>query len=419
MFSVVGLKGFWLVFILLFVLIVVGASAFFFFSNRLAVGSLLAFYPVCPGNVSGVLTYPLMETKYISALIPFGNLNPPGHTSPVDHNYFLSPLEYVGTEIPIYHPADSWITHIASETRLNDTTGKYEPSGYSITYTLCSGVKIEIAGYVRLSPELLSALSQAIQKGCKEGIVKPNHPTSGSCEYEMNYKVQSGQIAGWAIGDLHQTIEVWAYNFNRKPREDVDWDYYNYGNYQYSFCLFDLYSGDMRGAYYQKFGGTIEESGGKNLNPSAAIKNVSFIPRTIEPRCGRINQDVVGTIQGMWWGEDKKSGGDWSIEFDGKGLAFVHDNIDPTKGAISIGGNFIDNPQEVWFEPTHSGLIDREPSEVGADGRIYCYDGASDKSWTPNRILVQLTDDHHLKVEAKPGKCGASESFSILYTYQR
>lgn len=413
------LKKFW--WVILLVLIVAGASAFLIFSNRLAVESLLTSYPICPGNLSGLLTYPLMETKYISALIPFGNLNPPGHTSPVGHNYFLSPSEYVGKDIPLYHPADSWITHIGSETKLNETTGKYEPSGYTIDYTLCSGVKIAIAGYIKLSPEVLSALNQSRPKGCKEGIVKPGHGTSGGCDYELNYKVRAGQIAGWAIGDLHQTIEVWAFNYNSKPREDVDWGYYNYGNYPYAFCLFDLYSGELKEGYYQKFGVTSEETGGKEFNSSMYSKNISFIPRTTEPKCGEINQDIVGTIQGMWWGEDKKTGNDWSIEFDGKGLAFVHDNINPTMGAISIGGNIMQNAEVVYFTPAHSGTTNREPSEVKADGKIYCYqDNARD--WNGHiidKIIVQLIDDHHLKIENQDGDCTGSESFVNPFTYQR
>lgn len=50
--------------------------------------SLSGKCPACPADLSGILTYQLMDPKYIGGMIPLGNVSPPGHTSPVDHIYF-------------------------------------------------------------------------------------------------------------------------------------------------------------------------------------------------------------------------------------------------------------------------------------------------------------------------------------------
>jgi len=65
--------------------------------------------PECPDELSGILTYPFIRPQDISAITPLGNINPPGHTSPVDHNYFETD---VLDEIPLYAPADSTITNM-------------------------------------------------------------------------------------------------------------------------------------------------------------------------------------------------------------------------------------------------------------------------------------------------------------------
>lgn len=61
-------------------------------------------YPTCPANLSGALTSYYFEPKYIKAIRPLGDINPPGHTSPVDHATFMT--DYTG-KIPIYDTANA------------------------------------------------------------------------------------------------------------------------------------------------------------------------------------------------------------------------------------------------------------------------------------------------------------------------
>lgn len=369
-------------------------------------------YPSCPADLEGILTAPLMEPKYIYALTPLGNINPPGHTSPVDHIYFST--DYEG-QIPLFAPADAWITSI-TVLSTNDGSGNYIQNGYVISYTVCDGLVLDFAQYNDIIPDLKAEIEKQSRSNCVYEIVKPGHDNAGEgqCYYNLSYPVKAGEQIGYVQAEetewgLSLPFEIWAANYNVPVRSDVNWDFYNDDRYAHSFCLFDLYSGDLKEQYDQKFGGD-------NRFKPADDPTPDFVPRTVEPICGQVNQDLPGTIQGMWYGGEPGGKGD-GLEFQGKGLAFLHNNIDPTQAELSIGGNFTSQAGAFMFTPNHSGTIDREPAEVTADGQIYCYNA---DSWSVHgKILVQLLDDHHLKVENQTGLCTGSEIFKNPFDYQR
>lgn len=371
----------------------------------------LSSYPACPKQLSGLLTAPLMDPKYISALTPLGNINPPGHTSPVDHIYFAT--DFSG-KIPLLAPADASITNI-TEILESDGSGKYIPSGFVVRYVVCDGLVLDFASYTSLIRPLMDEVANQ-KPDCKYGIVKPGHTggPQGQCYYNVNYKVESGEEIGWVQAiqreqSLDLPFEIWAANYNVPARSDVNWNFYNDDRYAHSMCMFDLYAGDLKKEFYSKFGGMVVRGDDKQ-------KHYVFVQRTIQPACGQVNQDVVGTIQGMWYGGDSS---EKDLEFQGKGLAFLHDNIDPTQGEISIGGNFTKQAGVIMFKPTHSGNIDREPSEVKSNGKIYCFNSGQGGWSVAGKVLVQLIDDTHLKVEHVDGECGKEDVFDKPYTYQR
>ena len=365
-------------------------------------------YPKCPADLTGILTTPLMDPEKISALIPLGNISPPGHTSPADHIYFAT--KETG-KIPVYAPVDSWITEVTEVSQQN-SAGLYVPKGYVLTFTVCDGLILDFANYTELVPALREELVKQSTPECKRDIIKPGHEggPEGQCYYKLNYPVKGGDILGYTQIDSQGRLpfEIWAYNHNKLARDDIDWAYYDKDNgypYPRAFCLFDLYTGTLKDQYYSKFGFYDEKN------------EKAFIPRTIEPRCGQVNQDITGTIQGMWFGDpDKKNK---NLEFEGKGLAFIHSNTDPTTAEISIGGNFM-NSGVFSFQPIHSGMINREFSEVKADGKIYCYGNPNfDQLKGGEKILVQLLNDRSLNVEHQTGVCSSDESFQKLFTYYR
>ena len=363
-------------------------------------------YPACPQNIAGIFTKQLMNPEDILALIPLGNVAPPGHVYPVDHIYFQAPTDKVGTKIPMYAPADMWLTGLTSETESNGTVK------YDLTFTICQGLSIELAGQTSLSLDISSELSKVKANKC-DSVEKLNHPKTESCEYALDYKVSAGAEIGSATGEPTQTIEVWAYNYNIAPRSDIDWSLYHYGDYAYSFCLFDLYSGAIKDQYYSKFG--LFDSP-KYIDKSGTLSAGGFKPRTAEPRCGSINQDIIGSAQGAWFGQTNKD--DKSNMVDQKGLSLIHNNIDPTTGEIAGGDDFSPN-NLITFTPTHIGLINRDFSEVHADGNIYCYSGESSHNIENSKTLIELMDNHHLKIEQQDGACSANEAFKNPLAFER
>lgn len=377
-------------------------------------------YPKCPKDISGILTYPMVDPKYISAVTPLGNINPPGHTSPVDHNYFST--NYEG-KIPLYAPADSWITSITSIMK-KEKNGEYKTKGYTLRYIICDGLELDQANFTEIIQPLKDIISQKKDE-CKYDINKPGHDyTEGQCYFQLSFKVKAGDEIGWVQREKRSDglgydlpYEIWAANYNKPPRSDVNWDYYKDDRYAHIMCTFDLYTKEIKDEYYKKFGAWEVPKYKDPKTAEITLGDGKFTPRVIEPLCGQVNQDIVGTIQGMWFGE--KPYKDQSVEFEGKGLAFLHNNIDPTQGEISIGGDLMGGVARViFFKPQTFGLVDREPNQVKADGQIYCYNFFDD-SGSFSKIIVQLVDDHNLKAEHKIGECGQSEFFNSPFKYER
>lgn len=385
-------------------------------------------YPACPANLSGVLTYPLMEPKYIAGMIPLGNVNPPGHTSPVDHIYFN-----VNTDdrVPLYAPADSWITHVMANS-VKDANGQYKFDSYVVTYTVCKGLVLDFAGYNDVNQTLKAELAK-YKDSCKYGITKVGHDNAGEgqCDYkDLAYKVKAGDQIGWTQraarpeGGYTIPFEIWAANYNKPARSDVNWEtYYGDNRYAHSMCTFDLYAGTLKSQFDALFGMWDQETI-KDGSGNVVIGPGKLIRRTAAPVCGTVNQDVVGMLQGMWFSSKlDKNDTSGNVGGTGQGLAFLHNNIDPGVGEVSIGGEFIGNISGVMpFNPRHSGTINREPSEVKAGGGVYCYQGDATSAMNQpadGSVLVQVVDAHHIKAEHQSGPCTTSESFTTPFTFER
>ena len=130
-------------------------------------------------------------------------------------------------------------------------------------------------------------------------------------------------------------------------------------------------------------------------------------------------QDVPGTAQGNWFTGSLDRPATWAQE-----MALVHDHIDPTLAAISIGGTVME--MGVWlFPPEQAGLINREFSQVKPDGRIYCYQGALSSQYGqenpefPGRLLIRMDKPESMSVERQDGSCQNGAGFIDPVVYQR
>lgn len=361
-------------------------------------------YPKCPANLEGILTKPFIDPKNLTAITPLGNLNPPGHTSPVDHNYFSSDYK---EKIPVYAPADNWIDSITVIMAKKDGDADYKPLWFTLNHQLCDGLVLTFANYTDLIQPIKDIISKQ-RNECKFGIKKSGHDfTEGQCYHRLSYKVKAGELIGWTQYEPEKDgaipFEIWAANYNKEPISHVNWEYYQDERYAHIMCTFDLYKGTLKDDYYKKFGRWSSSKG--------------FTPREVGPLCGLVNQDKVGTIQGMWFGRKPKERE--TVEEEGNGLAFVHDNLDPGIPVISVGGIFTKGkPNQIFVNSKQSGVIDRDFNEVTADGKVYCYNTDTRFDGT-GKILVQLVDSNHLKVEYQDGECGDSESFKSPYSFER
>ena len=390
--------------------------------NRAGSDTYQAGFPDCPSDLAGLLTSPIIDMDSLVVLTPLGNSAPPGHTFPVDHIYFNDGI-HDSPPTGLYAPGSGTITQIIEEQGF-DNSGNVMRSSVAIDIVLCKGVMITLGSEAVLTPEIREAINQAGPGQCKDSAGKHENENSiHTCSYRFHYSV----TAGTKLGDISQgnnpNPEVWAFNYNATRRTDVDWTRYSNEKFTYTFCLFDLYSGDLKSEYYSKFGTYIDpamaiaayKKGGKPVPPDLVT---GFIPRTGEPICGSINQNVSGTVQGDWFGAEYEK----TFSINSKDLALIHSNSDPTIGRFSIGGNFVPSPGIDEFIPLHSGTYNREFSEVTADGNVYCYDGTnSTLIWQHQgtKILVQLMDAHHLKIESQSGTCGPNEKFVNPFDYDR
>lgn len=290
--------------------------------------------PDCPPDLSGLLTVSMIDIEYLASLTPLGNSNPPGHTFPVDHVYFEG-YGQMGDwpRMPFYTPGDSIISEVMQE-KSYDVDGDIIQTTYAIDFNLCKGVKVVAAGVSELMPKLQSEVD-SVKPDCKSSKGKHDgQATITQCGYELEYWSKAGEQIAWT--GIDQIPEVWAFNYNVEPDKNVDWERYDYNDYPYAFCMFDLYSGDLKDILYSKFGTyAFKKYEDKKLEER---KEKYFLPRTIEPICGSPHQNVYGTVQGDWFSSDM--GGNDNPEFSGDGLSLIHDNIDPSIGKMVIGGNF-------------------------------------------------------------------------------
>lgn len=341
--------------------------------------------PSC-GNET--FTAPPLEKDAYDYIVPLGNLNPPDHTIPTDHIYFMLKRDLSlgspgGSRVAnVKAPGDVVIYSISESSYLKD--GEKINSDFSIEFSLCK----EVTGKFGHVSELSEALKNLMKDGgdCNEYHIGSVGDTARMCRSDMKYSAKAGEIIGIAGGKISAALDMWAFD-SRAPKPI----FANTERYHsmYATCPIDYFSAEAK----------------KELNYFGGYAG----PRTIEPLCGHINQDKMGTLKGNWfYGNAKDEPDGWP-----KSLALVHDNVDPAIGVVSVGG-VISQPGLWYFTPTHSGQVNREFGEVVPSGTVYCYE--SDKN--TGRFLIQLVDEKSLKIERQEGKCGLS-TFVEPKAYER
>lgn len=318
------------------------------------------------------LSLALVDVDMIDYITPLGNLNPPEHTLPTQHMYIM--LNSAGVEL--YSPGDLKVTGISSNEVLEE--GKKD---YGLTLALCEDVYIYFLHIKELSTELVSLLdgAECSSYGGKYGHCYKN------LEKKEYYELSTGDYIGKVGSDDQTNFDFGAYDYRHKN------EFVNLERYQsrgpYIVCPLDLYDGIVKEELY------------------------GLLELTREPKCGRINHDVAGTLNGNWFHGDVTT---VSPDAWGNDLSFADNNRDFPAAMISVGGLFT-NPGRWGFTPKHLGFVNRAFDEVTPDGGIYCYTGIDQTG----RIIVQLESDTRLKIEHQEGGCGEGMAFGDPSYYSR
>lgn len=378
--------------------------------------------PDCPADLTGLLDHELIPMNDLDALIPLGNFSAfGGHAIPTDHMY----LNHFGEKkIPVYAPGDITLITMDDKITYNSANDEKIHDDYSAGFGVCKGLVIYFNHFLEVAPKISSAWESS-EKKCQTDD-KWHFGTDQTTYYQpcySNFKVslKSGELMGY-IGQFagnHNSaisVDLGAYNYNNPPHAFANPSRYEPGNL-HSMCPLDLFTENLRDAYYAKLG-DIKIEGSK----------VIFIPRVGEPLCGVDMQDVPGTLAGNWFVGDSDKGGVTRTQYQ---ITLGHDVGNFSLSRLSILGQEEIGSVVFNFTAAHTGTINREFSEIHPSDIVYCYaqenllNGATtDKDGKPladgsAKFLIQLVDPMHMRVEKQTGVCTNNETFINYITFER
>lgn len=372
----------------------------------------------CPEDLTGLVTYQIMDKGAIKGLVPLGNSNPPGHTFPVDHIYFKGDA---GTKYNVYASGDGVITDVVVNTAITNTDEEVS-QGFTVTIKFCDTVAL-VNAIPGEPSKVITDVTNTLGTGqCKTFPAKhEGKKTETQCSYNVSIKVKADDIIGTTDGV--EFPEIWALDYNRDSEDFVDWERYNSPYYEYAFCFFDMYPQELKDYYYQFFGSYEIVKDKSFIESNKEVYSQEFIPRTIEPKCGKVMQNIAGTAKGDWFGEGRIDTDQSTVNiYD---LALIENNLNPLFERIVIGGTITDQASLLPFLPQHSGTINRAFEEVTADGKTYCYElrrdelGNQDVRWVEGKIVLQLVDEQNLLIEWQDGECSGGELLIAPHKYDR
>ena len=355
--------------------------------------------PLCNDGKEFFNTSPIVIAD-LYALTPLGSLNPTGHIFPTDHiylNVIRSQTEpNAPAKIKVFSPGYVRIIQIISSEHLSASPPFTD---YDIEFYPCKEIFARFGHLTSLSKKIISQLGIS-DKNCQ------TYRTGGGdykhCTKNVDIELKAGEEIG-TVGGFQGAaagLDFWLADYRTEKIKYANPSRWG-GHSLYISCPVDYFTGDIRKKLYGQF----KDFRGKS--------------RTIEPICGTIEQDVAGTAQGAWFVKGTKQ-----TYPEDQNLALAHDNVNPLKGAFSVGTSLHSLRSGVYyFDPKNSGFVNRDFQDVLPNGNIYCYDSLAQRFSNPSqtRIILQLTSPATLQIQGQQFEsCGAGPwSFDNFTEFER
>ncbi|MDH5778410.1 MAG: hypothetical protein OEZ33_09375, partial [Gammaproteobacteria bacterium] len=359
---------------------------------------------------------------------PLGNYAPPGHVLPTRHIYlyaqqkigtetdavgnvksiYITPDDSRYTKRNLYAPGDMEITTI-ERMSFYDYSSKLKNQDYTFRFHPCR----EIMGYFIHSIDVAKGLSAELDSSIDNFFNPDINPDAycsvgdtgagivKNCWVPTRIPVQAGQLIG-SVG-RHNPDDpkghINAVDFGVQDRRStfnvISPEYYQANNWLNTVCPFDYY----------------DVSPDSTLGPREILESESLALGA--HICGLIEQDVAGSLQGVWFAADNLPTKDNINENNALtlGLPFTFD-----ANVFVFGSQFPEDKQKVYAfinddGSYYSSWINTRFERANNLGAIYCYDRLFEKVNTINidqnleafRVLIirelDSNGDEILKIE--------------------
>ncbi|MDE1925402.1 MAG: hypothetical protein KGH79_04490 [Patescibacteria group bacterium] len=354
--------------------------------------------PACPSSNALFDTSPIRSAD-LTGIEPMGHMNGE-HILPsqADHVYLYASASAPTT---VYAPGNATLLGVSESVGI--AGADKGSSTAKLYFSPCKSVMVALQ-ISTLSPALTQALAALQPENVQAGATVKNTAygplaiplTSGEAIGTIApYDGQPGGV-DFAIADV-RTAPLQFIDQQEATGMLAD-------SYLHTACPLDYFTSTLKSTLYAQL--TMQNKGANGI-----------------PACGSTMQDKAGTAQGDWYDKNTATPSYQGID-ESSLLAIAHYNLDPAEGIISVGTALIPSSYlgtQIIFTPTHTGYVNREPSEVAPDGHIYCFDGPAGAGGHGNEghVDVRLDSTTQLEADYAPGACPASPTLSNPITYTR
>ena len=326
----------------------------------------------CPAD-NAVFTRSPVALEHVQFWMPLGNVNPPGHTFPTDHQYLF--LRQPQEAVPLVAPSPIRILGVGRAVHWDGSVD------YDLFFQPCADLMARFGHVGGLTAQLLEAIGP-FDRRCDTWSAVPGYATTRCESRDLALDLPAGTVLGTAGKTFSFAFDWWLQD-RRVPTIP--------------------FSNPAR------FGGVVDASGfglGRTVaasdyftGPEAAAVAAKIgngaVNRTALPLGGALAPDASGTAQGRWFSAARLS--DTS---EASHLALVPDAVQPERlHRFSIG---LSQPNvgalQAPFEWRTTGRVNRRFDTVVPDGQVYCYEFGG-APWT---VLLQMPDAATLRLEVRP-----------------